>query len=177
MAGKKGGQARVKSPQDNAPQTRRCKPFVEFRLFGPLDVLIDGQPLPRLRSRKGRWLLGLLAMRGGREIERSWLAGTMWPDKPEPQAYGRLRTALIDLRCALGAASDCITNPTSRALLLDISPARIDVLEFDSFVERGDLESFKNAVSLYRGPLMEGCAEEWILPERDAREQAYIRAL
>src|SRR5215213_4635434 len=27
------------------------------------------------------------------------------------------------------------------------------------------------------GPLLEGCAEEWVLGERQAREQAFLRAL
>ena len=35
---------------------------LEIRLFGPIDVRVCGQPL-RLRSRKGLWLLALLALR------------------------------------------------------------------------------------------------------------------
>src|SRR5205823_13115755 len=35
----------------------------------------------------------------------------------------------------------------------------------------------EEAVSLRRGPLLEGCCEEWILQEREAREQAYMAAL
>src|SRR5262249_51403973 len=33
------------------------------------------------------------------------------------------------------------------------------------------------AVTLYRGPLLMDCLEEWALPEREAREQAYLTAL
>jgi DNA-binding SARP family transcriptional activator len=46
-----------------------------IRLFGPFEVWRDGASLPRLRSRKGYRLLALLALRHGREVERSWLAG------------------------------------------------------------------------------------------------------
>src|SRR5262249_36918476 len=35
----------------------------------------------------------------------------------------------------------------------------------------------KQAVALYRGPLLEGCTELWAVPERTAREQAYLTAL
>jgi hypothetical protein len=51
-------------------------------MFGPLQVELNGQPLPRLRSRKGHWLLALLVLRHGREVERAWLAGMLWPDSP-----------------------------------------------------------------------------------------------
>jgi len=32
-------------------------------------------------------------------------------------------------------------------------------------------------IALYRGPLLEGCTEEWVLQERQSREQAYLTAL
>jgi two-component SAPR family response regulator len=32
-------------------------------------------------------------------------------------------------------------------------------------------------VGQYRGPLLEGCAEEWVFRERQARELAYLAAL
>jgi DNA-binding SARP family transcriptional activator len=51
-----------------------------IRLFGPFELLVNGCPPPRLRTRKGQWLLALLAMRAGRELDRAWLASTLWPD-------------------------------------------------------------------------------------------------
>src|SRR5262249_25782661 len=42
---------------------------------------------------------------------------------------------------------------------------------------RDDLDSLRRAMALYRGPLLEGCAEPWVLSDREAREQAYLRAL
>src|SRR6266498_165894 len=48
-----------------------------LRLFGPFEAHRDGAPLPRLRSRKGLWLLALLALRQGSEVERDWLAATL----------------------------------------------------------------------------------------------------
>lgn len=58
--------------------------------------------MPPLRSRKGYWLLALLALRAGREVERTWLLAALWPDSPESAARTSLRTSLKDLRCALG---------------------------------------------------------------------------
>src|SRR5437764_14570180 len=71
-------------------------------LFGPFAASVHGAPLPRLRSRKGQWLLALLALRDGREVERSWLMELLWPGTATPQAAMSLRTSLRDLRRALG---------------------------------------------------------------------------
>jgi DNA-binding SARP family transcriptional activator len=48
-----------------------------LNLFGPFQVWVNGVALPRLRSRKGQWILALLALRPGREVERAWLMGTL----------------------------------------------------------------------------------------------------
>jgi DNA-binding SARP family transcriptional activator len=53
---------------------------VGITLFGPMQVRIEGQPLPLMRSRKSLWLLALLTLRHDRPVERDWLAGTLWPD-------------------------------------------------------------------------------------------------
>jgi DNA-binding SARP family transcriptional activator len=56
-------------------------PPLRLQLFGPFEVWLDDRPLPRLRSRKSLWLLALLALRKGAEIEREWLTGLLWPDR------------------------------------------------------------------------------------------------
>src|SRR5438093_1492553 len=62
-------------PARQAPAPDEAASGLEIRLFGPLEVRIGPYPLPRLRSRRGLWLLALLALRGGRDVERDWLAG------------------------------------------------------------------------------------------------------
>src|SRR5206468_3215494 len=81
------------------------------------------------------------------------------------------------LRQALRPEGDRLRSPTPRTLSLDLAGAEVDVLLFDTAIARGDTASLGLAVSLYRGPLLEGCADEWVLPERQAREEAYLRAL
>src|SRR5690349_844845 len=87
-----------------------------IRLFGPFDVRVGGQSLPRLRSRKGQWLLSLLALRSPREVERAWVAGTLWPDSTESQAFANLRLSLTDLRTALGSEAYRLQSPTPHTL-------------------------------------------------------------
>jgi predicted ATPase/DNA-binding SARP family transcriptional activator len=150
---------------------------LNIRLFGPLEVRLDGHPIPRLRSRKGQWLLALLVLRAGREVERDWLAALLWPESPPDRAAHSLRMSLKDLRRALGPHACRLTTPAPHTLSLDLDGAEVDLLAFDAAVARGDAASLEQAVALYQGPLLEGCAEEWVVQERQVREQAFLAAL
>src|SRR5690242_6698452 len=83
-----------------------------LRLFGPLEALVQGVSMPAPRTRKGLWLLALLALRYGAPAERSWLASLLWPDSEDALALYNLRRSLSDLRDALGAEADRILSPT-----------------------------------------------------------------
>ena len=60
---------------------------LEIRLLGPFDVRVGGRPLPPLRSRKGRYLLALLALRPDREVQREWHVAALWPESEAEQGY------------------------------------------------------------------------------------------
>lgn len=133
--------------------------------------------MPRLKTRKGFWLLALLALRHGRDVPRDWLAGTLWPNAEESLSLTYLRQALTDLRHALGSEATRLQSPTTRVLRLDLTGADVDVLTFDTTIRKGDAASLETAVSVYRSVLLEGCTEEWVLQERTSRQQAYLGAL
>src|SRR5437764_1301465 len=105
---------------------------LEIRLFGPMEVRIGSLPLPRLRTRKGQWLLALLTLRAGRHVERDWLAGTLWPDCSQADSRRSLRQSLHDLRLALGPEAWRLTGESPGALRLDVCGASVDVLAFDA---------------------------------------------
>src|SRR4051812_38229059 len=113
-------------------------PSLAVQLFGPLQVSVRGAPLAPLRSRKGYRLLALLILRGGAELERSWLAGLLWEESREAQALSALRNSLTDLRRALGPESSRLLSPTYRTLSLDLTGAEVDVMQFDALIARGD---------------------------------------
>jgi predicted ATPase/DNA-binding SARP family transcriptional activator len=146
-------------------------------LFGAFEARLGGVPLPHLRRRKGDWLLALLVLRHGREVERSWLAGTLWPDCLEHQGANSLRVSLTNLRRSLGPEAARLCSPTPQTLALDLTGAEVDVITFDAAIAQGDAAPLEQAVTLYRGPLLEGCTEPWAFEERQAREQALLTAL
>lgn len=148
-----------------------------INLFGPMQVLIDGHPLPHLRSRKGIWLLAVLTLRHGRPVKRARLAGMLWPDMDQEQAFANLRPILSELRSGLGRQKARLQSPDRHTLMLDLSDAEVDVLAFDTSVQSAKLSDLERAVTLYRGQLLEGCTEEWVFQERNSREQRCLQAL
>ncbi len=148
-----------------------AQPFLEIRLFGPFSVRVMGIALPPLRTRKGQWLLSLLAVRSPRAVSREWIASVLWPESLEDQARSGLRRALTDLRRALGEAANHIEGPTSRTLRLNPENVFIDVLSYDEAVARKDEDTL---LSLYRGPFLEDCSEDWVFAERLSRQEQYI---
>ncbi len=146
----------------------------EAHLFGSFDMRVGGQPLPALRSKRETWLLALLLLRHSRETSREWLASALWPDNAEEQALFYLRKGLSNLRKALGGQADRLRSPTPRTLRFEIEGGILDIAAFDRAVREADWGS---AVSIYRGPLLPDCHEEWIQAERTWRETAYHDAL
>jgi predicted ATPase/DNA-binding SARP family transcriptional activator len=150
---------------------------ITIKLLGPMQALVDGKPLPHLRSRKALWLLALLTVRHHRPVDRDWVASTLWPDTDHSQALANLRTVLSELRRAMGSQAFRVQSPDRNTLILDVTDSDIDVVEFDKAVAAGNLASLTHAVSLYSGSFLEGSNEEWAYQERADREQSCLQAL
>ena len=159
------------------PTSHQPSASLTILLFGSFEIRLNGEPLRRLRSRRGQWLLALLALRQGREIQRAWLVETLWPESLEKQAYANLRQCLTDLRRVLGEQAYRLRSPSSRTLCLDLSDSEVDVTVFDRCIVSGKLSDLESAVRLRRAPLLEDCAEEWVLAERVQREEQYLTSL
>jgi DNA-binding SARP family transcriptional activator len=150
---------------------------LSITLFGSVAVSVRGQPLGRLRSRPVEWLLALLVLQHGRALPRAVLAATLWPESRHERALLNLRRVLLELRQALGPEAVRLGSPTRDSLLLDLTGAAVDLLRFDATVAAGDEAALREAVALYQGPLLAGCSEEWIVGERQARQEACLQAL
>lgn len=137
-------------------------------------VQVDGEPFPRLRSRKALWLLALLALRDGRPAAREWVARVLWPDADADVILANLRPVVSELRRALGAQGDRLTSPDRATIAFNLEGVQVDVLIFDAAIRKGEPA---RAIEQYRGSLLEGCPEEWVYQERKAREEACIGAL
>src|SRR5258708_27978680 len=146
-------------------------------LFGPMQVLVHGRPLPPMRSGKALWLLALLTLRDERPVEREWLAGTLWPDVTQQRAAANLRVVLSELRHALGDEGRRLLSPGRHTLSLDLAGAYVDLRTFDAAINSKETEALKRALALYRSALLEDCAEEGVWQERIVRGQTWLHAV
>ena len=145
-------------------------------LLGQFKLEAGDQAL-ELPSRPAQSLLAYLALNAGLVQRREKLAGMLWPEATEANARSYLRQALWRIRKALG--SD--TSTWEQYLLVsDISVTFNDQANFwldaDSLlaVEEGTpREEVAAAVALYRGELLPGFYDEWVLLERDRLQAAY----
>src|SRR6266705_1755453 len=103
-----------------------AQPPLTLRLFGPLRITVRGEPLPRVRTHSVEWLLALLVLRHGRAVNRSWLAGTLWPESEESRALQSLRDDLMRLRKALGPEGGRIESPARDSLTIVLQGAEVD---------------------------------------------------
>ena len=152
-------------------------PSLKISLFGSFHLTIAGEAVSAPRARIAGWVLTLLILRRGGEVDRHWLSETLWTHAEEASALFNLRRNLSELRKMLGSESGRVQSPTPRTLCFDCTGVDCDLIEFERLTKRGDYASLKSAVDLYRGELLEGCREEWVLPERTRLEQNYLRTL
>ncbi len=159
---------------------------LRIRLFGELDVRVDEKPVAPLESARARSLLAYLVLHERAPQSRQRLAFLLWPDSTESQARTNLRHLLHTLRSAVPAV----------APYLDITPQTIgwhgegecwtDVAAFEAALSRaaeaepagdGELAALREATGHYTGDLVDGCYDDWLLPERDRYRDRYTWAV
>jgi len=153
--------------------------MVGLRTFGGFDVDLDG-PLGRAACLRPRIkaLLALLIGYGPRGLSRDKTLAYLWPESDTDHARNSLKQALFSLRHAF---SDPIVLWSSGFLRLNPQLVEVDVWSFESALEKGQAHT---AVSLYRGPFLDGFYvsglaefERWSELERERLAAAYRGAL
>jgi DNA-binding SARP family transcriptional activator len=148
--------------------------FLEIRLFGMLEVRVDGDKGSLGDDTRAR-LLALLALEG--ECFRETLCSRLWPGVPRDSARTALRTTLTRLRADL-KDEGCRLISSGDPVRLSVSEEAVDARAFRFLVQRGTPEALKQAVELYsRGPLLDGCREPWVEEYRAKLAGECIRAL
>ena len=165
---------------------------LSIRLFGSLEVTLDGQVVTAFKSDKARALLAYLVVEAERPHRREKLAGLLWPEWPEQAARGNLRRVLANLRLAIGdhkAVPPFLHISRETIQLNSASDAWVDVTAFTDLLEaKGSLQQLisqlEEAVKLYRGDFLEGFSipdsaafEEWALLNRERFRRLVMVAL
>ena len=131
---------------------------IEFRVLGPLEVLVEGRAL-ELKRRKQRSLLALLLLHTGEVVSTDQLIEELWAGRPPKAAVGSLQNLVSALRKQLGAETVETQAPGYR---LVTNSDRVDLHRFERLVatagetedasRRADL--LREALALWRGPAL-----------------------
>src|SRR5262245_31227894 len=109
--------------------------YVEFRVLGPLEVVVDGE-VRGLSAGAERALLELLLLNAGRVIPVSSLVDALWGDDLPANAANALQGRISRLRRALVAAglAEALVGTRRPGYVLDADPDRVDAHRFARLV-------------------------------------------
>jgi DNA-binding SARP family transcriptional activator len=130
----------------------------EFRLLGPLETVVDGNPVS-LAAAKPRALLALLLLNRNRVVSTERLIDELWADEPPSRATKTLQVYVSQLRKVLGPER-LVTQPTG--YMLRVAAGELDLDRFEELtaaalkrLEEDDAvaasEQLREALQLWRG--------------------------
>ena len=134
------------------------------RLLGAIEAECPQRSIRRWPTRAVAALLARLALAPDRQHPREELVELLWPGVALEVGRNRLRQALSTLKGLLEADAGAPLIQADR-LALRLAPGMLDcdVRDFEQALRAGD---FERAGPLYRGELMPGFYEDWVIDER-----------
>jgi predicted ATPase/DNA-binding SARP family transcriptional activator/Tfp pilus assembly protein PilF len=158
---------------------------LHIHLLGEFHLLADEKPVTGLSAERPQTLLAYLLLHGHAPQPRQHLAFLLWPDSSESQARTNLRNLLHTLRQVLPSSDHfLIVEPLTLQWQMD-QPFTLDVIEFERAVHEAEKTDdvvearrwLETAVSLYRGDLLPGNYDDWIIPRREELRQKFLGVL
>src|SRR5919204_4814398 len=155
--------------------------MLELRLLGQFDIRL-GELSLSIPSRPAQSLLAYLALTAGTAHRRERLAGLLWPDIEDDSARASLRQGLWRIRKALEAR---LPSGVQYLLADDLTVAFnaksaywLDAAALDTPLDEAtSVESLQQALIAYRGDLLPGFYDEWVLRERERLEGVFERKI
>jgi DNA-binding SARP family transcriptional activator len=160
---------------------------LDFRLLGPLEVLVDGRPL-RLGGPRQRAVLAMLLLQPNRVVSVERLADELYDGVPPATAVTQIQRQISELRALLGRAlgprggePPIETRPPGYAIRL--GPDELDLHRFERGARRareaadagdaaGAVARYEEALGLWRGPpLADLAAERFARPAVERLEE------
>ena len=158
---------------------------MEFRILGPLEVVLDGRAV-ELRAAKVRALLGMLLVSPNQVVSADRMADGLWGDDRPDSAVNTLQGYVSQLRKSLGG-DQIQTRPPG--YVLAAAAELIDVSRFERFLEEGrrarsggdperSVTVLAQALGLWRGKALADFAyAEWAQPEIARLEELHVVAI
>lgn len=157
-------------------------PTLKLQLLGKFSLFANETPLTKLKSDRLQALLAFLVLHHGTPQSRQDIAFTLWPNDSEKMAKANLRKRLHGLKQRIPNCDRWLkTESKTMHWQLDES-CWVDIAAFDQLmaqVKTADqpTQALEEVVSLYQGPLLPSCYDEWITPYRNQFKQQTLSAL
>lgn len=147
---------------------------VGIELLGPLRIRSASGYLT-LTRRQEIGVLGLLALHAGTAVRTSALIDLLWPDDPPRTATKTLQGYIKRIRQLLGGSGITLAHSTPAGYLLELSPAQVDGVHFESLVgaartvqdDDERVQRLDDALALWRGEPFAGCDLDGLRPFRE----------
>lgn len=163
-------------------------PFWEISLLGGLSACRGELRLTSFTTRRAGQLLAYLAYHQGRPQPREVLAEWLWPDEQLPAARRNLTVELSRLRQQLepaGVPAESVLRADHFSIELQPGTAATDVGAFRRALSAASRASdpqswiarLEEALALYRGELLPGFYDEWIVTAQEQLRELHLRAL
>lgn len=166
---------------------------LQIFLFGNVRIVYSQTSLEVKLTRTAQVLLAYLLIYRSRSHSREVLAGLFWADHTDERARSCLNTALWRLRRALeleGISPDAalITPSASEVSFNQESNCHLDIAVFEDYVRQAlaqpiqamtfaAVQQLEQGLQLYRGDLLEGFYDDWVLRERERLYSLYLSGL
>jgi DNA-binding SARP family transcriptional activator len=159
-------------------------------MFGRFAIFADNQVVDSFRCQKALELFGYLMLYRDRPHHRDQLAETFWGDRctAESKKYFRktlwqLQTSLDQLPCSAG--EHLLEIESDWLYINQRIHYWLDIMEFERIysklagvrgqdLDRQTFRTVQDAVSLYKGDLLEGCYQDWCIYERERLKDMYF---
>jgi DNA-binding SARP family transcriptional activator/tetratricopeptide (TPR) repeat protein len=148
-----------------------------IRLLGEFNIVCEGSQVPTITRPRWQSLLAYLLLHRGIPQPRRHLAFVLWPDSSERQALTNLRHVLHHVLHLLPEPARFIDAAGPAVTWRADAPCTLDVSQFEAALAADrTADSLRAAIDLYRGELLPGLYDDWLLPERERLHQAAIAA-
>lgn len=155
--------------------------------LGGFSLTYSDQSVVGINTVRLQSLLAYLVLHADTPQPRQHVAFLLWPDTSESNARNNLRQFLHQLRQALPDPDRFLSADVNMVCWHQDEHQSIDIRNFehalsrataaDQHADRAGVQNWlKETLAIYRGDLLPGCYDEWIVPERDRLRQLYLTA-
>jgi DNA-binding SARP family transcriptional activator len=161
---------------------------VKIQILGSYQILNEDRSLAGLNSERMRAFITCLAFDSQHSLTREQIAGRLWPDSSEDQAYTNLRKLIFRFKHTVPGGDFLLSTDHHACRLVDEPALMIDLREFHAALAHARLareaegpaaeeRCLEQAVASYHGDLLPDCDDEWIRVERERIRAEYQSAV